>query len=79
MSVKQPFADRSEKRVGRISGELEGGVKVAGGDGVKAAGSRSGMGAPDRPHHHAIRSITTVMAVRSATRIGHMIGPPLRK
>src|SRR6202040_1993179 len=32
-----------------------------------------------RPPHQKIRSITTVKATIDTSRIGHMIGPPLRK
>src|ERR1700675_5030216 len=32
-----------------------------------------------RPSHQKMRSSTTARAVSETTRIGHMIGPPLRK
>src|SRR6478672_5335252 len=40
---------------------------------------RFGSRRNQRPDHQKIRSITTVRAMTETIRIGHMIGPPLRK
>src|ERR1700736_4989361 len=40
---------------------------------------RSGSRRNQRPVHQNIRSITTVRAMIETIRIGHIIGPPLRK
>src|SRR5437667_5251092 len=46
---------------------------------VKTFSIRLGSRRNQRPPHQKIRSITTVKATMDTTRIGHMIGPPLRK
>src|SRR5256885_17246784 len=46
---------------------------------VKTFSIRFGSRRNQRPPHQKIRSITTVKATIETRRIGHMIGPPLRK
>src|SRR2546430_7515115 len=46
---------------------------------VKTFSIRFGSRRNQRPPHQKIRSITTVNATIETSRIGHMIGPPLRK
>src|SRR5437660_12896170 len=46
---------------------------------VKTFSIRLGSRRNHRPPHQKIRSITTVKATIDTRRIGHMIGPPLRK
>src|SRR5256714_10715217 len=46
---------------------------------VKTFSIRFGSRRNQRPPHQKIRSITTVKATIDTRRIGHMIGPPLRK
>src|SRR5437764_1207961 len=46
---------------------------------VKTFSIRLGSRRNQRPPHQKIRSITTVKATIETRRIGHMIGPPLRK
>src|SRR5437764_13001521 len=46
---------------------------------VKTFSIRFGSRRNQRPPHQKIRSITTVKATIETSRIGHMIGPPLRK
>src|SRR6059058_188016 len=46
---------------------------------VKTFSIRLGSRRNQRPPHQKIRSITTVKATIDTRRIGHMIGPPLRK
>ena len=46
---------------------------------VKTFSIRLGSRRNQRPPHQKIRSITTVNATIDTIRIGHMIGPPLRK
>src|SRR5438874_11019385 len=46
---------------------------------VKTFSIRFGSRRIQRPSHQKMRSSTTASAVRDTIRIGHMIGPPLRK
>src|SRR5207245_11095014 len=46
---------------------------------VETFAIRCGSRRNQRPPHQKIRSITTVKATIETRRIGHMIGPPLRK
>src|ERR1044071_7935615 len=46
---------------------------------VKTFSIRLGSRRIQRPSHQKIRSSTTASAVNDTARIGHMIGPPLRK
>src|SRR5438067_11782696 len=46
---------------------------------VKTFSIRFGSRRIQRPSHQKLRSSTTASAVRVTIRIGHMIGPPLRK
>src|ERR1700731_704721 len=46
---------------------------------VKTFSMRFGSRRNQRPAHQKIRSITTVNPMIETIRIGHMIGPPLRK
>src|SRR5713226_8294383 len=46
---------------------------------VKTFSIRFGSRRNQRPLHQKIRSITTVKPMIETMRIGHMIGPPLRK
>src|SRR6267143_4084570 len=46
---------------------------------VKTFSIRLGSRRIQRPSHQKMRSSTTARAVRETMRIGHMIGPPLRK
>src|SRR5476651_83070 len=46
---------------------------------VKTFSIRLGSRRTQRPSHQKMRSRTTARAVSETTRIGHMIGPPLRK
>src|SRR5713101_3642943 len=46
---------------------------------VKTFSIRLGSRRNQRPPHQKIRSITTVKATTDTRRIGHMLGPPLRK
>src|ERR1700682_2697383 len=46
---------------------------------VKTFSIRLGSRRIQRPSHQKMRSSTTARAVNETIRIGHMIGPPLRK
>src|ERR1700730_13731394 len=46
---------------------------------VKTFSIRFGSRRIQRPSHQKMRSSTTANAVKETIRIGHMIGPPLRK
>src|SRR6266403_1490167 len=46
---------------------------------VKTFSIRFGSRRNQRPDHQKIRSITTVSPIIDTIRIGHMMGPPLRK
>src|SRR5258708_33628953 len=46
---------------------------------VKTFSIRFGSRRNQRPPHQKIRSITTVKATIETSKIGHIIGPPLRK